>query len=216
MAHAAASSPGLALSGPVRDLPSLALARKAASSESMDRATELDQIKRAAAGDPDAVRAIVVGHTARLHALAFRMLQSAEDAEEVVQETFLRAWKVLPRWTAKAKLSTWLHRVALNLCYDRLRKRREYNVDELPDMIDTSARPGDALANRQKQAHVQAAVTDLPDRQRAAITLCALEGHSNREAAEILETSVEALESLLARARRTLKTTLSALWEEQI
>lgn len=174
---------------------------------------EVDQIKRAAAGDPAAIRAIVVRHTARLHALAFRMLQSKEEAEDVVQETFLRAWKALPGWEPKAKLSTWLYRVALNLCYDRVRKSKEVLHAEPPDMIDPGLSPHARLAEHQQSIQVRTAISNLPDRQRTALTLCALENHSNRDAADILEISVEALESLLARGRRQLRSMLSDLKE---
>ena len=170
---------------------------------------EADQIKRAAGGDPAAIRAIVVRHTARLHALAFRMLRSSEDAEDVVQETFLRAWKALPTWQPRAKLSTWLHRVTLNLCYDRLRKKRETTTDDLPEQADETPGPHAQLVRQQTVERVQAGLSALPDRQRAALSLCALEGYSNREAADILEISVDALESLLARGRRQLKKRLT-------
>ena len=108
------------------------------------------------------------------------MLGDASEAEDVTQETFLRAWKALPGWEPRAKFSTWLHRVALNLCYDRLRKRREVTMEILPERTDPAA----------------------------ALTLCALQGHTQSEAADIMDVSVEALESLLARARRTLRASL--------
>ncbi|MEM9670042.1 MAG: RNA polymerase sigma factor [Pseudomonadota bacterium] len=171
--------------------------------------SEADQIKRAAGGDPAAIRAIIVRNTAPLHALAFRMLRSSEDAEEVVQETFLRAWKALPKWQPKAKLSTWLHRVALNLCYDRLRKRREHVMAEPPDMVDEGPGPDGQLSRKQDVARVHNALAKLPERQQAALSLCALEGYTNKMAAEILDVSVDALESLLARGRRQLRKILS-------
>lgn len=169
---------------------------------------EADQIKRAAGGDPAAIRAIVVRNTAPLNALAYRMLRSQEDAEEVVQETFLRAWKALPKWKPNAQLSTWLHRVALNLCYDRLRKRREHVMAEPPDMVDETPGPQGQLERQQSITKVRDALAQLPERQQAALSLCALEGYTNRMAAEILEISVEALESLLSRGRRQLRSIL--------
>lgn len=140
--------------------------------------------------------------------LATRMLGDRTEAEDVTQETFIRAWKALPDWEPRAKFSTWLHRVALNLCYDRLRKRREVLPDELPDRADPGLGPQDELDQRQRVKAVENAIAQLPERQAAALTLCALQGHSQSEAAEIMETSVEALESLLARARRTMKAQL--------
>lgn len=87
--------------------------------------SDLDQITRAAAGDAAAIRALVNRYSPGVLSLATRMLGDTAEAEDVTQEAFIRAWKALPSWEPRAKFSTWLHRVALNLCYDRLRKRWE-------------------------------------------------------------------------------------------
>lgn len=170
--------------------------------------SDLDQITRAAAGDPAAVRALVSRYSPGVLSLATRMLGDRTEAEDVTQETFIRAWKALPGWEPRAKFSTWLHRVALNLCYDRLRKKRESLPGELPDQADRSLGPADTYDQSQRIGAIEQAISRLPERQSAALTLCALQGHSQAEAAEILEISVEALESLLARARRTLRAEL--------
>lgn len=170
---------------------------------------ESDQIARAANGDRMAMHLLVTQHSTAVFALSMRMLSRTEDAEDVTQETFLRAWKVLPSWRAEAKLSTWLHRVALNLCYDRLRKKKPVLFAEPPDMVDTAQTPEQSLSTQQTTDRVQAAIATLSDRQRAAITLCALQGHSGAEAAAIMQVSPEAIESLLARARRALKSKLA-------
>ncbi|HPE47413.1 MAG TPA: RNA polymerase sigma factor [Hyphomonas sp.] len=171
--------------------------------------SDLDQITRAAAGDPSAAAWLVDRYSPGIIGLATRMLGDRTEAEDVTQETFLRAWKALPDWEPRAKFSTWLHRVALNLCYDILRKRREDLPGELPDLADPAPTPPEQLAQGERVRAIEAAIADLPERQAAAITLCALQGHSQAEAASIMETSEEALESLLARARRTLRTTLA-------
>ncbi len=180
----------------------------------MSAEAESREIARAREGDRIAMRALIDRHTPAIYALSYRMLHRCEDAEDVTQETFLRAWKALPRWQAKARFSTWLHRIALNLCYDRLRKHREPLFAEPPDQIDTQTPLPDAdLQARQTQAAVEAALARLPDRQRAALTLTALQGHSDKEAAAIMKISIRALESLLARARRGLKRELAPLKE---
>lgn len=136
------------------------------------------------------------------------MIGDRAEAEDITQETFLRAWKALPDWTPKAKFSTWACTVALNLCRDRLRKKKPVLMDELPERVDQAQRPDEALASSQAQNWIASQIAGLPERQREAISLCALEGMSNIEAAEVMGVSIHALESLLARARRTLRPSL--------
>jgi len=179
-----------------------------------DRQQALDadaQLLRAAAGgDREAVVALVDGNGPRVLALARRMLRDEQAAEDVVQEAFLRLWRIAPEWRAgQARVSTWLHRVALNLCYDRLRKKREILTDEPVEQIDDTPDAEAELVRAQTAARVRAAVDALPERQRAAIELCHYQELGGAEAAEILEVSVEALESLLARGRRALRAALA-------
>ena len=176
----------------------------------MSGISELDQITRAASGDRAAQAALVNRNMPIVFRVAFRMLQDRAEAEDVTQETFLRAWKVLPDWQPKAKFSSWACTVALNLCRDRLRKKKPVLMDELPEGIETALRPEEALASQQAQAGIAAKIGALPERQREALTLCALEGMTNIEAAAAMEVSVRALESLLARARRSLRAAMSA------
>lgn len=169
-------------------------------------------VARIAAGDGSAARELVGRHGRKLGAVAYRMLGSRADAEDVVQEAFMRVWTHAERWEpGQAKFETWLHRVTINLCYDRLRRRREVTVDELPERVDPAQSAEGGMVEAETAARVREAVSALPDRQRAAIVLCHFEGRSNIEAAELLEVSVDALESLLARGRRRLRQELSAL-----
>ncbi|MEM0984619.1 MAG: RNA polymerase sigma factor [Pseudomonadota bacterium] len=169
---------------------------------------DLDDIVRAARGDKRAQSSIIRRHVAKLHAVAVRMTGDPAAAEDIVQETFVRAWRVMAKWKPQAKFSTWLHRVTLNLCYDHLRKRRDLTGKALPDHADPAMTPVEALDQAERVAAIEQAISGLPERQRAALVLCRLEGHTNIAAAEIMDVSVDALESLLARARRSLKATL--------
>lgn len=169
-----------------------------------------DLVKRVGAGDPAAVQAMVARKLPRMLSLAQRMLGDAAEAEDVAQEAMLRAWKQAPRWTpGQARFDTWLHRVALNLCYDRLRRRREIATDVIPDHIDDGPAPDRGLLAAETGAQVQAALSRLPPRQREAIVLCHYQELGNIEAAALMEISVEALESLLSRGRRALRTALA-------
>lgn len=171
---------------------------------------DADDIVRAARGDQQAFARIVDRHLDRIHRLAWRSLDSRADAEEVAQETFLRAFGQLPDWTpGKARFSTWLYRVALNLCQDRLRRRREQVPVEDLDLADPGAAPDRTLEQDQRRQRVEQALRALPQRQREALLLCHFEGQSNAQAAQVLGVSVDALESLLARARRQLRAELA-------
>lgn len=172
-------------------------------------------LARYAGGDQTAARLLTARHAPRVFAVARRMLGEQAEAEDVTQETMLRLWRIAPEWQAgQAALGTWLYRVAANLCIDRLRRRREIASDSLPERADEA--PG-ALARIEaddRAAALHAALGALPDRQRLAIVLRHFEERSNPEIAEILDTSVEAVESLLGRARRELAARLAPRREE--
>jgi RNA polymerase sigma-70 factor (ECF subfamily) len=157
---------------------------------------------------------LVLRHTDRIFAASYRMLGDRAGAEDAVQETFLRLWKNAARWKPQgAKFETWLYRVAMNVCLDRLRKRgREAPEEAAPEQVDSSPRADQQMISEERRAAVERALAGLPERQRLAITLCHYQELSNIEAAEIMEISVEAMESLLARGRRTLR---DLLWERR-
>lgn len=172
-------------------------------------ASDATLLARFAAGDQSAARALVARHSGRVLALATRMLNDSAEAEDVAQDAMMRVWKIAPDWRdGEAQLSTWLHRVALNLCYDRLRKRRTVDLDAIAEPEDPTPSAQARIEQRQGGGAVRAALQDLPERQRAAILLRHFEERSNPEIAEALEISVEAVESLLARGRRALKAAL--------
>lgn len=165
-----------------------------------------------ARGDAACVRAFVAAKLPRMTALAGRMLGDAAEAEDVAQEVFLRVWKHAAAWTpGPARFDTWMHRVALNLCYDRLRKRREVVMDETPEQVDEGPAPDAGLMSKGTGDAVNAALQALPERQREAIVLVHYQELGNIEAAQLLEISVEALESLLSRGRRALRASLAGL-----
>lgn len=169
-----------------------------------------DLVRRVGQGDPAAIQAMVARKLPRMLALAQRMLGDAVEAEDVAQEAMLRAWKQAPRWVpGKARFDTWLHRVGLNLCYDRLRRRREIPTDSPPDRPDEGPAPDRGLMAAELGVRVDAALKRLPDRQREAIVLCHYQELTNIEAAALMGVSVEALESLLSRGRRTLRQVLA-------
>lgn len=167
-------------------------------------------VTRVAAGDAAAVRALAARKLPRLLSLAQRMLGDTPEAEDVAQEAMIRAWREAPRWKpGAARFDTWLHRVAMNLCYDRLRRRREIAMDSPPERADEGPAPDRGLEAADVGRRVALAMGDLPDRQREAVALCHYQELSNIEAAAVMGVSVEALESLLSRGRRALRAALA-------
>lgn len=167
-----------------------------------------DLVRRIGTGDPVAVRAMVARKLPRLLALATRMLGDPAEAEDVAQETFVRIWRHAAGWRrGQARFDSWIHRVALNLCYDRLRKRREWVTDDLPEQVDEAPLP-DALP-ADEENRVATALQRVAPRQREAIVLVYYQEMSNIEAAAVMQISVDALESLLARGRRSLQAMLT-------
>jgi RNA polymerase sigma-70 factor (ECF subfamily) len=179
-----------------------------ASHEDAARA-DAELVARYAAGDQAAARALTLRHAPRVFALARRMLGETAEAEDVTQETMLRLWRAAPDWQDRAALGTWLYRVASNLCIDRLRRRRQQSAGPPPEVADEAPGALGRLVARDRAAALSAALDSLPERQRLAVVLRHFEERSNPEIAEVLEVSVEAVESLLARARRALAAELA-------
>ena len=166
---------------------------------------------RVAGGDPAAARAVVDRHLPGLVAFAWRMIGENATAEDVAQDALLKLWRQAPRWKPKAQIGTWLRRVAYNRCID-LHRRARPGVDIAGLALeDPAPGPARSLLAEEVSAIVRQALGDLPERQRAAIAMAHFDGMSNGETAAVLEISVEAVESLLARGRRTLRERLTAL-----
>jgi len=167
---------------------------------------------RVARGDRDACRLLVERHLRRVVAFAARVLASPSEAEDVAQEAFARVWTGAASWRpGAARFTTWLHRVVLNLCLDRLARRREAPLEDAPEPADPAPTPAGQLEEADVTRVVTREIGCLPERQRAALALCHYQGLRNNEAAEIMGITVEAVESLLARARRTLRERLRPL-----
>lgn len=166
-----------------------------------------------AAGDRTAARVLTLRLAPRALGYATRLLGDAAEAEDVAQEAMVRLWRIAGQWQGgQAQVGTWLYRVVTNLCTDRLRarsRRRAMTLDDAPEVAD--AQPGAAarLIEADRMAALTAALAALPERQRQAVVLRHIEGLANPEIAAIMETGVEAVESLTARGKRALTALLS-------
>jgi RNA polymerase sigma-70 factor (ECF subfamily) len=157
-------------------------------------------------GDTIAYDAAVRQHLQSISRYAFRMLGNSKDTEDITQETFLRLWTHAHTFnSAKASLTTWLHRIAHNLCIDYLRKDKPSVSSDLESIDELETDTQDEDESPERLAALKQAISTLPERQRSALVLNHYHGFSNKQTAEILNISVDALESVLARARRALK-----------
>ena len=171
---------------------------------------DADLMRKVAAGNEKAFRTLAERHAKRVFAMLWRLCADRSDAEDLTQETFLRVWRNAEKWTPDARLETWLYRIAYNLFIDsRRREKLQTTVldDELHSGGDT---PEQALMRKSDAERVERAMNSLPDRQKEALVLCYYQGLKAKDAAEILSVTQGALESLLFRARQTMKEILSA------
>ncbi len=167
-----------------------------------------------ARGDPDAARELARRFLPRVLGLATRLLSGDRaEAEDVAQEAMLRLWRVAPDWRqGEAQVSTWLWRVVTNLCTDRQRAgrlRAKPMGDEMPEVPDGQPGAAARLMAAERVAALDAALAQLPDRQRQAVVLRHIEGLANPEIAAVMDIGVEAVESLTARGKRALAAILS-------
>lgn len=169
-------------------------------------------LARYAKGDNAAARELARRLLPRLMGVANRMLGDVAEAEDVVQETMLRLWNIAPDWQeGEAQVATWAYRVAMNLCTDRLRRRRFISrraLEEAPEPVDEALGVEERMQDEARARAVETALSALPERQREAVVLRHFEGLSNPEIAGIMDIGVEAVESLTARGRRALKQAL--------
>ena len=164
---------------------------------------------RIADGDQKALAEFMDRHMAKIHSTAYRMLGDQMQAEDVTQMVFLKLWQIAPKWeTGRAKILTYLYKVTTHRCLDILRKSRENLPGEVDEMIDERPNALAQITQKEQASSLQETLMSLPHRQRAALTLFYYEHHSLKSAAKIMDLTPTAFESLLRRARQSLKSFL--------
>ena len=175
--------------------------------------TDEELMQAVCMGDKSAYQTLVKRHLKSISHYAYRILGNQKDTEDITQEVFLRLWTNAQKWKSeKSKLTTWLHRIAHNLCIDYLRKHgRMQTQDTFDDEVsDSPSNNEESIDEKNDQTKLlREAISALPENQRSALSLCHYQGFSNKEAAAIMNISVKALESAIARAKRSLREKLT-------
>ena len=174
------------------------------------RLTDARLVKRAARGDSEAFAELVARHRDRVWAIALRLCRDRDDAEDVLQETFLAAWRSLDRFGGRSEVSTWLYRIAVNKSYDLIgRRRATATLDELPEPAAPRRRRRAAGAKAGDRGR---ALQTLTPEFRAVAVLCDILGLTPAEAAAILEIPEGTAKSRLFRARAEVARALAPDW----
>lgn len=177
--------------------------------ESLSIDAEVQLFAAIAAGDKQAFTVFMQQYIQSVTGFAYRMLADKSAAEDITQEAFTRVWQHAKNWRQQgASPKSWLFRITYNLAIDHLRKTG--SIDEYIDSADVRATVDVLQEVDERHRYLLNAIGQLPERQKTALMLCAYHGMSNKEAAGVLEVSIDALESLLSRARRELRSKLIA------
>ncbi|MBV6416979.1 MAG: ECF RNA polymerase sigma factor SigE [Steroidobacteraceae bacterium] len=171
---------------------------------------DIDQVlvARACGGDVRAFERLYREHAGRVHGLCLRMTHDPALAEDYTQETFVRAWRSLDRFEARSRVSTWLHRIAVNVILER-RRRREPPVEYVEDIAEVD-RDHDTLDTPVEEAELEAAVASLPQGARDVLTLCGIYGYAHGEAAAMLGIAEGTCKAQLHRARSLVRARLES------
>ena len=188
--------------------------------------TDHELLEAHLAGDPDAFGTLFARHRDRLWAVALRTAGNPEDAADALQDALISAFRRADTFRGDAAVTTWLHRIVVNACLDRLRRRQVRAADPLPDDLEERATRGDVLASRgapdplaevvagERRQRVLDALGRLPPDQKAALVLVDMEGYPVAEAAEILDTPAGTVKSRCARGRARLAVLLGDLVDQ--
>ncbi len=169
--------------------------------------TDKDLMRRVLRNEHEAFSVLVNRHTPMFYAAAYRICSDQNDAEDIVQDAFLKLWKNPAIWkeTRGAKFTTWFYRIVTNQAIDHIRKKKSSGSGDAIERIEDSAiSQHSQMEMDERQVMLEKAIQSLPERQKLAINMCFYEGLSNKDAASILDVSVKALESLVMRAKAGL------------
>lgn len=158
-------------------------------------------------GGHESFALLVRRHAKRFYGVAYRIVQHRDDAEDLVQAAFLKLWERPDLWDPRkhTKFTTWFYTVVTNMCLDHAKRKKPLSLPDEIEFVDGRPDQEDVLHHKEQRDRLDRAIRVLPERQQLALNLCFYEGLSNREAADIMGVNLKALQSLIMRAKTTLK-----------
>jgi RNA polymerase sigma-70 factor, ECF subfamily len=182
---------------------------------------DTDFLQKLQAGDKSAFNELIKLYADRVINTCYRFLLDKEDAEDISQEVFIEIFQSLKSFRGDAKLSTWIYRIAVTKSLDEIKKRNRkkritafgkiLHLDEVADWISGGPTPDKSLHEKERMDEVMQALNTLPENQRVAFTLSKIDGYSNKEIAEIMKTTIFAVESLVSRAKKKVSAELEVI-----
>ena len=187
--------------------------------------TDEELVSRSMGGDTDSFNQLILRWERPIYALAYRVIGREEDARDVCQDTFLRAYRALPGFKGQAKFSSWLYRITLNLCRDWIRKERRAPIVQVPegtdpvDLADAQASPTESVeelvSRREMSRAVSKAMAELPEEQRTAILLKEYHGLTFQEIADMLQCPLSTVKTRLYQGLSVLRRRLERQQSEE-
>ena len=191
----------------------------------LSEVADLELVKRCQGGDAKSFELLVTRYRGKVYGMCYHLVQNEQDAWDLAQETFIKAWKALPAFKGESAFYTWIYRIAHNAAYDWLRKKRIQSDGEFDDEIQRNIaagaeavphgdlQPDEAMRNAELGTRIKAAIALLPNDQRLAVVLREVEGLSYEEIAKIMECQVGTVMSRLFYARKKLQELLKDAYE---
>lgn len=181
---------------------------------------EKEIVERCRAGDLDSFDYLYNTYAEKVYQIAYRYFNSPDDASDIVQETFIRIYKSIAGYRGDAQFSTWVYRIATNLCYDELRRRKKRQADSFDadietengsiarEIVDDSPSPHEKAESAERISHLMEKLAFLPLEQRASVILRDIHGYSYQEISEIQNCSLGTVKSRISRGRCAIKAML--------
>jgi len=180
-----------------------------------------DLLRKLKSGDKSAFNELVILYGNKVLNTCYRFLLDKEDAEDISQEVFIEVFQSIKTFRSDSKLSTWIYRIAVTKSLDEIKKRNRkkriislgkmLHLDDIADWIAGGPMPDKPIQEQEKMDEIMKALNTLPDNQRVAFTLSKLEGYTNAEIADMMNNTVEAVESLLSRAKKKVSAELQSI-----